>query len=604
MTEKYSTPNRFHLSWIQSLNILILLIYLLIFMEWLFHVTKPSFLSMLEPRERFSVLFVTPLPLLLFATFALTLGWSVGFFLRSRFGQAVQIWTGRCLSVLFLAMTLILVADNFTYTLFRISVGNSHVLMFFPYILLITVLAFCGIRSMERRMARRGSATIFYGTTVLLTALSLFFCTGGREQFEPRIVLKADGGQRPNIVLVSGDGIDANRMSIYGFERETTPFLRQLKESALFFENAFPNGATTTASVTSMLTGKPATKTHVIYPPDILRGKDAYEHLPGILRKLGYANLEISIRHYCDPIDLNMRGAFERSNFRDTRGMVLAERLERWMGQEATYFLNLVGERFLYRFFPILSLDLRMSDAYREVKGAGINQDKERVEEFARFVKSEPGPFFAHVHLLGTHGAKFRPRERKFSVGQEQNQNWMVDFYDDAILDFDNYINKIVDILRSEDRFQNTVMIVTSDHGQKYAIDQRIPLLIRFPGRQLAGTIKTNVQLLDLAPTILDYLGLAPPEWMDGRSLIAEPLDRLRPVLSVRPAVDTFALDGGLYVADTTRGMLRSFTSPRWESRFATVSLQWMFANGKPRALGYPATQIPAWKVKSQQLEK
>ena len=334
MTEKYSSPHRCHLSWIQSLNVLTLVIYLLTFMEWLFHVTKPSFLSMLELREKVSLLFVAPLPLLVFATFVLTLGWSLGFFLPSSIGRAVQVWTGRCLSVLFLAATLILVTDNFTYTLFGISVGNSHILMFLPYMLLITVLAVCGIRSMEQRIARRGSATMFYGTTILLTALSFFFWVGGRERFKPRIVLNANGGQRPNIVLVSGDGIDASRMSIYGFERETTPFLRQLKESALFFENALPNAATTTASVTSMLTGKLATKTQVIYPPAILRGKDAYEHLPGILKRLGYSNLEISIRHYSDPIDLNMRGAFDRSNFRDTHGMDLAERLERWIGQE------------------------------------------------------------------------------------------------------------------------------------------------------------------------------------------------------------------------------------------------------------------------------
>ena len=45
--------------------------------------------------------------------------------------------------------------------------------------------------------------------------------------------------------------------------------------------------------------------------------------------------------------------------------------------------------------------------------------------------------------------------------------------------------------------------------------------------------MKSNVQLLDLAPTLLDYLGIDKPDWMEGDSVLREEPDRLRRIVSV-----------------------------------------------------------------------
>jgi hypothetical protein len=57
----------------------------------------------------------------------------------------------------------------------------------------------------------------------------------------------------------------------------------------------------------------------------------------------------------------------------------------------------------------------------------------------------------------------------------------------------------------------------------------RIPLLIHFPNGEFAGRIRSNVQNLDIPPTILDYVGIEHPGWMTGQSLLKgdPPQDRL-----------------------------------------------------------------------------
>jgi hypothetical protein len=95
----------------------------------------------------------------------------------------------------------------------------------------------------------------------------------------------------------------------------------------------------------------------------------------------------------------------------------------------------------------------------------------------------------------------------------------------------------LIDYLTASDMLDNTVMIVGSDHGQIWDPLKRVPLLIRFPHGQYAGKIQTNVQNLDIAPTILDYIGLEQPGWMQGKSLIAGELEQ-RPIFSLS-AIDS-----------------------------------------------------------------
>lgn len=96
----------------------------------------------------------------------------------------------------------------------------------------------------------------------------------------------------------------------------------------------------------------------------------------------------------------------------------------------------------------------------------------------------------------------------------------------------DDQIGRLLKALDEEGLRENTLVIVWSDHGWKlgehgmwckhtnYEIDTRIPLFIRLPdGRQAGETAGELTELIDLYPTICDYIGLPVPEHCEGKSL-------------------------------------------------------------------------------------
>ena len=517
---------------------------LFLFLEWLFMVTKPSFFSALSWLERLRVLFAA-LGVLLVPVLVLF----ILLVLASRLAPwPLWRWTAALIPSVTLSLTALLLVDNFTYTLFNVGVKTVEAHWSSVYLLLLLTVAIMVFwRVSERRHQGRLSAQSWPSVLiVLMAALALL----SYWRSEPGVFLgegHSGPGQKtlPNIVMFSSDGLNASNLPLYGYERATTPFLETLAESSLIADNCFTNGGPTAASITSRLTGKWATQTRVIYRPDILRGTDSYQHLPGILRRMGYTGLDLSIRHYADSADLNFREAFDVVNFRQVKRQAI--HTMKWIPLEASYFLAQFQDRLLSRLQKIC-FNLPMDDAFEEVTEGDLSykRDQQRMEQLFTFIETHPEPFFAHVHLMGTHGPRFRTHHRNFSAGIDQDRNWQTEFYDDAILDFDSYVRQLVGFLEKQNLLERTVLVVGSDHGQKARTAVRLPLLIRFPEGQYSGRLTANVQNLDIAPTLLDYLGISTPAWMVGRSLLSDRLESNYPILA--------ANRGGTPTTKTHRG--------------------------------------------------
>jgi arylsulfatase A-like enzyme len=73
--------------------------------------------------------------------------------------------------------------------------------------------------------------------------------------------------------------------------------------------------------------------------------------------------------------------------------------------------------------------------------------------------------------------------------------------------------------------------VVGSDHTQRWSV-ARVPLLIHFPNDKHAGQIMENTQNMDIAPTLLNYLGIPQPAWMSGQPLY-EAIDPNRQIFLV-----------------------------------------------------------------------
>lgn len=533
-------------AWTTLLVLAVLSVYFYIVMEWLFLATKQSFMSNLGFAERMQALWVTPVPFVAAAAAVILLLWSAASVPRWSSARKILLALGMSVPSVILALALFLLVDNFTYTIFRFGVTSTIGYQSLAYAFLVLVLAGFSYQYLGG-LQKRISAAAWGGRLGLLAiglvALSLVITVAGREGSGSGPLLGPEAAglleRRPNIILLASDGLDAEHMSVYGYHRGTTPFIASLTERALLCENCFTNAATSGGSIASLFTGRLPTRTRLIYPPDILEGEDRYRHLPGLLKELGYRNLDISIKHYADPYDLNMRKAFDLANFRELRWMdsALSSRLGVLLGQEPEYFAFVMSDRITSRLLHAFRVR-RMENAYLEVTEGGQKKYVEYgsaggeyspiVSLFA-FVDESPGPFFAHLHLLGTHGPRFQPELRVYSRGVEQTEDWMADFYDDAILGFDDQVRELFLGLRGRGLVDNTVVVICTDHGMGFTAEQRIPLLFFFPGGRYAGRIAANAQNLDIAPTLLGYMGLDTPSWMEGLSLISGgvPADRV-----------------------------------------------------------------------------
>ena len=137
--------------------------------------------------------------------------------------------------------------------------------------------------------------------------------------------------------------------------------------------------------------------------------------------------------------------------------------------------------------------------------------DAKRIQQLIGFIEDSDGPFFAHVHLMGTHGPKFSPGQQVFSKGKKQPDHWMDDFYDDVILEYDQTVQQVVNYLQDAGLLEKTLIILTSDHGAGWKATERIPLIMRFPKQEYAGVRNNNVQRIDVTASIIDYLGQQKP---------------------------------------------------------------------------------------------
>ncbi len=542
----------------------ILAAYFYVLMEWIFIATKPSFMNALSTFRQVEILLVVGSLLALLCSLVLLPLLALGWFVRGNQGRNNLVKIGVLAPSGILAVTFLLMLDNFTYTIFTFGIVSSKGLARGLYaVVFLGLYALCYrslLRSFTRSRPRKSRGPVQKVTFALLLAGTVFFA------LFPFVFDRADTGlhlesgmttnRRPNILWITGDGIDAQHMSLYGYERNTTPRMRELAATSLLVENNFPNGSNTAGSVISMYTSKYASTTRVVYPPNILRGADAYQHLPGILHFQDYFTVQISYPHHVDAYTLNVLEGFDVANERSLEVSGVLKAITTRLPNDYAYFVYELANRAVDRLRHIFFIKEMKNPNDIVTQDADPINDQKKVDELLRYLQVEEQPLFAHVHLLGTHGPTYQPREQVFSQGQNPAEQGLynLDFYDDSILDFDAILGEIIDALQASGQWENTILVVGSDHGQEFLSNKRIPLLIHFPGDEYAGRLKTNGQNLDIAPTLLDYLGLEVPGWMEGKSLLdGEPGQRPIYSFGVHSKGLTMQDENGRYMIDTSK---------------------------------------------------
>ena len=420
-------------------------------------------------------------------------------------------------------------------------------------------------------------------------------------------VAPAKAAAPPNIILITLDTTRADRMGFLGSKRGLTPNLDALASDSVVFTHAYSQAPFTAPSHATILTGT-YPQFHQVEDFQVPLGKDL-PYAPAILKAHGYDTAAFVGSIVLDPSQ-GLAAGFNRGF--DT--------------YDAGFHLARPGED------HYSSTDRRAAVV---------------VEHALAWLSTHPsGPFFMWVHLYDPHF----PYEAPDPFGARYKS----EPYDGEIAYSDSALGKLLDHLRAQGLYKNSVVAMMSDHGESlwdhgeefhgfflYDATIHVPLLLKLPEDRFAGKrIGSHVGLVDVLPTILQAVGIEVPPQVQGESLLgimgpkpagaatsgipASPADRPQyaetqygvraygwsTIRSVRTGRYLFieAPRRELYdmvadpkaahdlsasskaVADTLQGQLDTFWRKTSKSEEAPVSVNDPEAQEKLAALGYTAT--------------
>jgi arylsulfatase A-like enzyme len=369
------------------------------------------------------------------------------------------------------------------------------------------------------------------GVVLLLAAGSLGY-TRAREALAMRR-LPAVTGSRPNVVLLVIDTQRADHLSGYGYSRPTSPRLDRMAREATLFERAYSHSSWTLPSHASMFTGRALHEHHagLVRKPYL---DASYPTIAEALRDAGYAT-----------------GGFVANTYWVGRQTGLARgfiHYEDFYGNLGDAVIRTVLGRLLnYDVLPkIAKLDI-----------PGRKDARVVTDDLLEWVDRVDGrPFFAFANYFDVHAPFIPPREvaGRFGWYPESARSGRIDIgalekeeklppvdeierrkagYDESMLFVDAQIGRLEDELRRRGLLDNTIIIVTSDHGEAWGENGVlvhghslwmsqivVPLIVRYPKGMPAGErVPHAVGNLQLAATIADLTGLG-AERFPGRSLV------------------------------------------------------------------------------------
>lgn len=337
------------------------------------------------------------------------------------------------------------------------------------------------------------SPWLYFGLAALLVVLgvlsqfrrpSVEAPTGRLEDVLPR------EGQRPfSVVFILIDTLRADRLSSYGYERETSPHLDALAARGIRFAHVESQSSWTKASMASLWTGLYPQRTGVMRFPHALPTEAV---MPAeLFKEAGYRTAGI------------WRNGWVANNFGFDQGFDL-------------YFRPNKNR-------PVANVRRNNPSAHALV---GTDLDStESASEFILGVGDEP--FFLYVHYMDVHQYLYADSSPEYGSG-------FSDIYDSAIHWTDRNVGMLVEVLARAGRLDDTWIVVAADHGEAffehggeghatnlYGEVVQVPLIIAPPlTLDPPLVIEDRVANVDIWPTVLDLVGLPPLPNAEGRSLV------------------------------------------------------------------------------------
>ena len=324
-------------------------------------------------------------------------------------------------------------------------------------------------------------------------------------------------------LLISIDTLRADRLGCYGYTRGTSPALDAFARECVLFEDVYAPSCKTAESHMSLFTSLPVTAHGISNASDRLGIPlrelcDNRLTLGQMLNRGGYWNTAEACGGNLLPqmgFARGFQGRFD-SRLRDVKDLVDAtlQQVDAGRAQERPLFAFMHTYQVHGPYIPPPEFRQRFAPEPRGVIGQRV-QELEHVP-FAQLGLAVSTDFWDGVEQFGPEDAAY-----------------LSDLYDGEIAYTDQEIGRLLDELRTRGVLDSMVVVILSDHGEEFAEhgdyqhDQlygeclHVPLLVHLPGGQLGGTkVSGLASLLDVLPTLLELLGVAPGTQLAGRSLV------------------------------------------------------------------------------------
>jgi len=199
----------------------------------------------------------------------------------------------------------------------------------------------------------------------------------------------------------------------------------------------------------------------------------------------------------------------------------------------STFFIQTTAARAAERLLHIFFLQ-DMKNPFAEVNNPKVRMtDAQRVDQIISLLEESERPLFIFAHFMDTHGPNFSAGNDTSTTTTNNEEKWDTGRYEEAIQGFDGHVRDIYSYLERSGELDNTILVIYTDHGYRYTVNQRVPILIHFPKDEHAGRRRNNVQVIDIPATLLDYLGITRPAWMTGSSVLSDEPPADRKIISI-----------------------------------------------------------------------
>ena len=375
-------------------------------------------------------------------------------------------------------------------------------------------------------------------------------------------------GKTQNVLVVVFDAFSAHNISLYGYQRETTPNIARLAERGIVYHRHYSGGNFTSPGTASLLTGT-LPWTHRAFQH---RGTVEDSFVDKNIFKAFHEHYRISYSH--NPLVNVLTEQFGKSldelvpreklllrNYFDVPALFKKDEDIADVSWTRTVKRRMDGyaySLFLAHLYELYNkqIDEKLKDVRarypRGIPGLRVDNHfllENAIDWLGKSLNSLHEPFLGYFHFLPPH-APYRTH-RDF-YGRFKNDGWMParkpldifsdenDYqfdievenrtaYDEFILHVDRELGRLFDYLDTSGLSENTWVVLTSDHGEMFERGVighttpllydpiiRTPLIIFEPGRKTRTDVHMPVSSIDILPTLLHVTGQQKASWTEG----------------------------------------------------------------------------------------